>query len=182
MLGDLPEKKRKRIRARYVVPVLLAAPFIAAGVSAAVIASSKATLQVGANSLAAFTLPVGGGTVQHVAAVGGPEQKVVATRLVGRTIVPTAKVAPGEKITVEVTIKRPSWISWLSGKTERVTVTERTPVVHVASRYVTRKPGEPVTVKLNAAATMAGDGDLGGPATAKPLSVPTTTLTLQESA
>jgi peptidoglycan hydrolase-like protein with peptidoglycan-binding domain len=182
MLGDLPEKKRKRIRARYVVPVLLAAPFVAAGVSAAVIASSKATIHVGANSLAAFTLPAGGGTVQHVAAVGGPEQKVVATRVVGRTILPAAKVAPGEKITVEVTIKRPSWISGLSGKTERVTVTERTPVVHVASRYVTRKPGQPVTVKLTAPATMSGHGDLGVPVATKQLPVPSATLKLQEGA
>jgi peptidoglycan hydrolase-like protein with peptidoglycan-binding domain len=182
MLGDLPEKKRKRIRARYVVPVLLAAPFIVAGVSAAVIASSKATIHVGANSLAAFTLPTGGGTVQHVAAVGGPEQKVVATKVVGRTVLPAAKVAPGEKITVEVTIKRPSWISWLSGKTERVTVTERTPVVHVASRYVTRKPGQPVTVKLTAPATMSGHGDLGVPVATKQLPVPSATLKLQEGA
>ena len=49
MLGDQPEIKRKRIRLRYVVPVLVAAPFIAVGVAVAVVASSKASIRIGGN-------------------------------------------------------------------------------------------------------------------------------------
>jgi hypothetical protein len=171
-----------RIRLRYVVPVLVATPFVAAGVSAAIISSSKASIRVGANSLAEITLPTGGGTIEHVAAIGGPEQRVVPVKVEGRTILPAGKVSQGEHISVEVTIKRPGWISWLSGKTERITVAETTPVVHVASRYITRKTGQPVTVKLDSPVSVSGHANLGVPVTTKPLSAPTSALRLQETA
>ncbi len=85
MQGDLFHNQGpgRRIRLRYIVPVLVALPFIAVAAGAALVASSSSSIRPDAHSLARVSLPLGGGTITQVVAIGGREQKVVPVRLVG---------------------------------------------------------------------------------------------------
>jgi lipoprotein-anchoring transpeptidase ErfK/SrfK len=183
MQGDLLHNQgpRRRIRLRYIVPVLVALPFVAVAVGAALVATSSSSIRLDARSLARVSLPLGGGTITQVVAIGGREQKVVPVRLVGHQISPVGELAPGERITVEATIRRPGWISWLAGKTERVKLTETTPVARLTSSFVTRKHGQPVTVGFGAPVTDAGYG-AGTSVKAARLRTPQRLLHLNESA
>ena len=97
MQGDLFHNQgpRRRIRLRYIVPVIVALPFIAIAVGAALVASSSSSIRLDSHSLARVSLPLGGGTITQVVAIGGREQKVVPVRLVGHQILPVGKLAPG---------------------------------------------------------------------------------------
>ena len=96
MQGDLFHNQgpRRRIRLRYIVPVLVALPFVAVAVGAALVATSNSSIRPDAHSLAQVTLPLGGGTITQAVAIGGREQKVVPVRLVGHQILPVGKLAP----------------------------------------------------------------------------------------
>jgi L,D-transpeptidase-like protein/putative peptidoglycan binding protein len=182
MQGDLFHSQGPRSRRlRYIVPVLVALPFIAIAAGAALIATSKSSIRLDAHSLARVSLPLGGGTITRVVAIGGREQKVVPVRLVGHQILPVGKLAPGERITVEATIRRPGWNSWLAGKTERVKLSETTPVVRLTSSFVTRKHGQRVTIGLDAPVTNAGYAAVGASVRAAALRTPQRLLRLNES-
>ncbi len=88
----------------------------------------------------------------------------------------------GERITIQATIRRPGWISWLTGKNEQVKVSETTPVAKLASSFLTRKRGQPVTVDFDDAVAEAGFGGLGANVAAKRLAAPSTSLALNEQA
>jgi L,D-transpeptidase catalytic domain/Putative peptidoglycan binding domain len=182
MQGDLFHNQRpRRRRLRYIVPVLVALPFIAIAVGAALVASSSSSIRLDSHSLARVSLPFGGGTITQVVAIGGREQKVVPVRLVGHQILPVGKLPPGERITVEATIRRPGWNSWLAGKTERVKLTETTPVARLTSSFVTRKAGQPVTIGFDVPVTNAGHGAVGASARAAVLRTPQRQLRFSES-
>jgi len=182
MQGDLFHSQGpRRRRLRYIVPVLVALPFIAVAVGAALVATSSSSIRLDSHALARVSLPLGGGTITQVVAVGGREQKVVPVRLVGHQILPVGKLAPGERITVEATIRRPGWNSWLAGKTERVKLTETTPVVRLTSSFVTRKHGQPVTIGFDAPVSNAGYGAVGASVRAAVLRTPQRQIRLDES-
>jgi peptidoglycan hydrolase-like protein with peptidoglycan-binding domain len=174
-------ERRPRVRLVYVVPAIIAVPIVAAAVAATVIASSKATIRIGANSLAVITLPKGGGTISRVDAIGGREQKVIPVRLVGHQVLPVGELPAGERLTVDVTVRRPGWISWLTGKTEQVKVSETTPVVAVRSNFLTRKAGQPLSVNFTGDVASVGYGPLGSKASARQLASSEKTLTLNET-
>ncbi|HEX3801563.1 MAG TPA: L,D-transpeptidase family protein [Solirubrobacteraceae bacterium] len=164
------------------MPVLVAVPFIVIGGGAALVAVSKPSIKLDAKSLAQVSLPLGGGKITEVVAVGGREQQVVPVKLEGRQVLPAKLIPAGERISVDATIRRPGWISWLTGKTEHVTVTETTPVANLTSSFLTRKRGQPVEVDLDAPVAAAGYGALGSHVAASPLPRPQRTLDLKESA
>jgi hypothetical protein len=57
-------------------------------------------------------------------------------------LTPRTPVAPGEKITLAVTIKRPGWSSWALGDEKHETLTVEAPVAHVTNRWVTAQGGK----------------------------------------
>ena len=183
MTGDIFQNQgpRRRRRSLYLVPVLVVLPFVAVAVFAALVASSSPSIRVGASSLAEVSLPLGGGKVTQVVAVGGREQQVVPVRLEGDQVLPTKAIPAGERVTVEATIQRPGWISWLAGKTERVQVTETTPVAHLASTFITRHGDQPMNVGFSAPVAAAGYGALGRHVSAARLSQPADTLAMTET-
>jgi len=63
------------------------------------------------------------------------------------TLWPRKRLAAGERLTVDVVIRRPSWIGWLVGGTVRRTVTVVTPVAHVQSTLLRPVRGTPVSVR-----------------------------------
>lgn len=163
------------------VPVLVALPFLAIAAGLVLVASSHPSIAVGKNTLAVIKLPRGGGKIVRVIAIGGREQQVVPVKLVGRQVVPTEKLPAGEHLTVQATIRRPGWISWLTGKEEQVQVSETTPVVRLASAFVTHKKGQPVRLDFSAPVVAFGSAEAGAKVTARPLAAPQTSHTLSET-
>jgi hypothetical protein len=53
-------------------------------------------------------------------------------------------------LTVEVTVRRPSWAGWLVGRTERRTFTIETPRARLLGHWLQVKEGAPVTVAFDA--------------------------------
>ena len=72
-------------------------------------------------------------------------------------LTPKVRLTPGEKIDVEVVVRRPGALSWALGDTRREHLTITTPVVHPTSRWVSVPHGSAVTV--------AYDGAVAGEAT-----------------
>ncbi len=183
MQGDPTQNQSTagRSRLRYVVPVLVAVPFLAIAALALLLLTSTPKIEASPTSLAEISLPFGGGRVTQVVATGGREQHVVPVRLEGHQIVPAQKIPAGEQLTVEVTVRRPGWNSWLTGKRETLKLTETTPVAHLTSDFLTRHRGQPVTVSFDSPVATAGHG-AGTQVSAQTLSKPQQTLELRESA
>ena len=182
MLQELPtsQGKTRRIRLRYIVPVLVLLPFMAIAAGLVIVASSHSSIRVGKNTLAAIKLPTGGGHVVRVIAIGGREQKVVPVKLDGRQVVPAVRLPAGEHLTIQVTIKRPGWVSWLTGKDEQVQVSETTPVAKLASAFVTHKAGQPVRLDFSAPIAEFGSARLGSRIATKALAAPASDYDLSE--
>ncbi len=178
----LDSTPRKRIRWFYVVPVVLSIPLIVAIVFGAVVASAKPRIKLSQQGLATITLPYGGGSVQTVSAVGGREQADIPVTMRGRTVWPTEKVQQGERIKVVATIKRPSWISWVAGRTERVSISEVAPVAHLASTYLTHGKGQPLTVRFKEPIRVVGSGALGTDFDPHEISSPSNAVTVNTTA
>ena len=184
MLQELPHNqgRSRRIRPRYVVPVLVALPFMAIAAALVLVATSHPSVRVGRNTLAVITLPSGGGSIARVVAIGGREQQVVPVKLDGHQVVPDQRLAQGERITIQATIRRPGWISWLTGKDEQVQVTETTPRSRLTSAFLTRKAGRQVTVHFRAPVAEFGYGPLGSRVRARPVGRPGSSYALNETA
>ena len=182
MLQDLPYKKvsSRRSPLRYVVPVLVALPFLAIAGVVVYVASSQPGIRAGRTALAVITLPSGGADVTRVVAIGGREQQVIPVRLDGRQVVPVKPLPEGERITVQATVRRPGWISWLTGSTQQVQVTETTPVARLTSTYLTRPQGRPLTVSFDTPVAEVGFGGLGTTVAPKRLSAPARSFALSE--
>lgn len=183
MLQELPTSKDKtrRIRLRYVLPPLVALPFLAIAAGLVVVASSHATIRLSKDTLAVIKLPTGGGHVVRVVAIGGREQKVIPVKLEGRQVVPVDRLPAGEHLTIQATIKRPGWVSWLSGKNEQVQISETTPVAKLASAFVTHKAGQPVKLAFSNPVEEFGSARLGRRVAIKALAAPANSYSLIES-
>ncbi len=184
MQGDPTQNQGSPRRSRivYVVPVLVALPFLAVAAAAVLLLSSKPSLTASKVALAEVSLPVGGGRISEVVATGGREQHVIPVRLVGHEVLPSQKVPAGEAITVEVTIRRPGWNSWLTGKQQTLKLTETTPTAQLTSAFLTRKHGQPVSVSFDTPVAEAGYGALGAKLAARTLSTPQRSVALRETA
>jgi peptidoglycan hydrolase-like protein with peptidoglycan-binding domain len=184
LLQELPtsREKSRRIRLRYIVPVLVLLPFLAVAAGLVTVASSHASIRLGKNTLAMIKLPTGGGQVVRVIAIGGREQKVVPVKLEGRQVVPVDHLPAGEHLTIQATIKRPGWISWLTGKDEQVQVSESTPVAKPTSAFVTHKSGQPVKLAFSEPVAQFGSAALGHKVATKALASPASSYDLTESA
>jgi peptidoglycan hydrolase-like protein with peptidoglycan-binding domain len=116
---------------------------IAVGIAAI---SAKPALAEDSVALAHVTLPFGSGTIEHVSVIGGREQSAIPIYMRDGRIWPKRLLGVHERVTVEVVIKRPGWISWLNGKTARLRLTLLTPGAGLRSQYVTVRTGQPLAV------------------------------------
>jgi peptidoglycan hydrolase-like protein with peptidoglycan-binding domain len=126
--------------------VLLGA--IAAAFAVSALALSKASVSGDSSALAHISLPTTGGTIERVS-VTGPSGKPIPVTVRDDRIWPRRLLAPGEQVSVDVTVRRPGWIGWLAGSSEQVHATLRTPSAAVATRFVTLKRGEPLQVSFD---------------------------------
>jgi hypothetical protein len=139
----------------------VAVPVIVLVVFAALVASSSASLVVDGSALARIKLPLGGASVERLSVIGGREQKVIPVNVENHLIWPDGLIRSGESVTVEAVIKRPGWISWLAGSTERIRLTLKAPVAHLTSQYLTVPSGTPLRVAFRDPVKVVEYGNVG---------------------
>ncbi len=127
--------------------VLLLAIVLVAGV-AIVVASSRATLTSDSSALAAVKFPAGGGTIESVSVATGPHSASVPIELRGDKIWPKPLIPAHQLVSVDVVVKRPGWISWLAGGTQRVHLQLMTPVASLRSHFLTLRSGAPLRLSF----------------------------------
>ena len=91
-------------------------------------------------------MPMGGGTIESVDIVTGPHSARIPAQLNGNTIVPTRTIPAHQMVTVDVTIKRPSWIGWLAGSKQHLQLSLMTPSASLRSHYLTLKNNQPLVL------------------------------------
>lgn len=117
---------------------MLLAVFIvlALGLATAVFLWSGATLAEDTVALAQVKVqPLGGSLVS--ASAFGPDGRRIPLSVSGGRLVPRALVAPGELVTVEVSIRRPRWVAWALGHTRTERLKVRTPESRLTEQWLT---------------------------------------------
>jgi len=152
-----------------------AVALLAAGAAgAALLAWPAGALGGSPSGLAEISLPGFAGQVESVQVVD-PSGKVVPIKLRDGTIVPQARISPGERLTVRANIRRPGWIGWLVGGSVERTATVVAPAAHIRSTLLSPKSGSTVTVRFAEPVSRVAIGRVGkriwGGATTVPLGV-----------
>jgi hypothetical protein len=130
--------------------ISLAVVLVAAGAlaGAALAFWPNASLAADGQALARLDLASFGGHVVglRVRDAGGA---AVPVRLRNGEVWPVGKLAPGQTLRIDVTVKRPSWAGWLVGDTARRTFTLTTPTARVRAQWLTVPAGAPVRVAFD---------------------------------
>jgi peptidoglycan hydrolase-like protein with peptidoglycan-binding domain len=146
-------RRRERAPAPARRPGRLATTALAAAITlalAAVVAlvltvGSQVTLTSDATALARLSLPPFAGSLEHATAYG-PAGKSIPLALEGDRLTPLAALTPGERVTIDVVVRRPGWLSWALGATHREQLTLTAPQAVIASRWLTLAPGQPLRI------------------------------------
>jgi hypothetical protein len=118
------------------------------GFVAAALLWSGATLASDAVALARVEVQPLGGTLESAHA-SGPDGRAIPVSLHDGRLTPRDKLAPGERVSVEVVIRRPGWLGWLIGNERRERLSVRTPVTHLQTRWLTVAADVPVRVAFD---------------------------------
>jgi lipoprotein-anchoring transpeptidase ErfK/SrfK len=167
---------------RFIAVTAVLLPIVAIVAAGVLLTTSKASVESSPTALAQVKLPLGGGTVQRLEAIVGPHAQTVPVRMHGNEIWPAEKIAPGTKVTVIATVRRPSWLSWLAGKTEQVRLTVTAPSAKLSSDFVTRHGQEPLRLHFTAPVRTVSYGSLGSRPATRKLPAPTASIAVPESA
>ena len=133
---------RRSGRGRWMLGAALVAALAVAAAAAFVLSSATASLTPDRTAIARLNLPFGAGTVKSINVVTGPHSQPVPVSLHGGSVIlPNGLVPAGEKLQVQVVVKRPGWISWLSGSNQRLNLTVTTPVASLRSHFITLASG-----------------------------------------
>jgi hypothetical protein len=133
----------------WVVALVLGLVLCAAAVVAAVLAWPKAGVAADGAALARVSLPGFSGHVSSVE-VRSADGRPVPVQLKDGRVWPLRTLDSGERLTVEVAVRRPGWAGWLVGRSERRTFTVETPRAHLLGHWLQVKEGAPVTVAFDA--------------------------------
>ncbi|MBV9716081.1 MAG: L,D-transpeptidase family protein [Solirubrobacterales bacterium] len=148
---------------------------------AVVLASSRPRLTADPVALARVTLPAGGGQIESVSVVTGPHSTPVPAQLRGNRIWPSGLLPSNRPVSIEVVVKRPVWVSWLTGKRERLQLTLSTPAAQPRAEYMTLAPGAPLEVGFTEPVATYAYGS-PGLLVHRTLSAPQASVTLPRSA
>ncbi len=108
---------------------------------------SKPKVQADSAALARVSLPLTGGSIESVRAIGPRGRSIPLIVRDGR-LWPQGTLAPGEPVTLEVAVRRPGWIGWLAGKRFSERIQLQTPVAQLRSRYVTLASNSPLRLSF----------------------------------
>lgn len=115
---------------------------LAAGATVALVfVSARASLSTDPTALAKIGMPLGGGTIQSVSVYTGPHDQPVPVDLRGDQLWPRHLIPAHQLLQIEVLIKRPGWIAWLAGSTERLKLSVMTPSASLRQHYLTLRQG-----------------------------------------
>jgi hypothetical protein len=141
-----PRRWPKRLLVGGIVTLVLAA--MAAFVVSA-FALSGSSIEEDGSSLGKVTTDTFGGDVSSVRATGVKSGEDIPVELKGDRIVPTVQLHPGEQVTVEATVKRPSTVGWLSGSEKKLTMTTTAPAASIVTAWINVKKGKKPYVHFN---------------------------------
>jgi hypothetical protein len=130
------------------------------GSAAAVWAWSGARLAADASALARVELQPLGGTLVRARAFGD-DGRTIPLLVGGGRLTPRVQLMPGERVLVEVVIRRPGWLGWALGSKHLERLTLRAPVAHVSERWLTVRVGSPVRVRFDRSVSAVAAG-VGG--------------------
>ena len=114
---------------------------IAAGIVMA-INWPKASLSSSYTSLGKLTTSGAHQSVLNVA--GSVGQQPISVELQDGEVLPTKDISTGVTTTITVTLQRPSWIAWIAGKTQRLTLTSHTPRARLLDPVAIASSGQSV--------------------------------------
>ncbi len=163
---------------RYVLAGLMLVAIAGVVVAGVALTSAKASLTADSVAIAKIGMPLGGGTIQSISVVTGPHSQPVPVTIRHGKITPDQLISANERLQIQVVVKRPGWISWLAGSTQKLQLTLTTPVASLRSHYVTVPKGGQLRLGFKAPITAYTFGT--GPAHGKRtvLQSPTSVLTL----
>jgi len=126
---------------RYVLAGLMLVAVAAVVVAGITLTSAKASLSADDLAIAKIGMPLGGGSIESVSVVTGPHSQAVPVKITDGKIYPTKRIPANEQLQIQVTVKRPGWISWLAGARQKLQLTLTTPVASLRSHYITVRKG-----------------------------------------
>jgi L,D-transpeptidase catalytic domain len=132
---------------RWFLTVLCLALVVAAAAVAALLAWPSVGVAASTSGLAGISLPGFSGHVERLT-VKDRHGKPLPIVLRGGTVWPRVRLTPGERVTVTVVTRRPSWIGWLVGGHEKRTMTVVAPAARIRSTLLRPKRGTAVTVSF----------------------------------
>jgi hypothetical protein len=150
------------------------------GLAAAVWSWSGATLAADATALARVDVQPFGGTFVRARAFG-PDGHTIQLLVARGRLTPRVQLTPGERVSLEVVIRRPGWLAWALGSRHVERLTLRAPIAHVTERWLTVSAGSPVRVRFDRPVSAAAAG-AGGRLTFRQLDRARRSFTLNRSA
>ena len=155
------ERLAKRRSRRRAILLSFAAIVVAfAAVAAVVIHWSGVTLAGDSTALARLEVQHFGGTVESVRAFGPDGRRIPLAVRNGR-LTPRTLLTPGEKVSVEAVVRRPSWLGWALGHEQREHLSVHAPVAGVSERWLTVRRGSPVRVRFDQPVSTVAFGNPG---------------------
>src|SRR5262245_11359866 len=125
-----PRKRRARRRRRHALVAVLGAVALCAAAWLAVLLLWPAP-SIAEDDAALARVDVGPLGEDVVAAVGADRDGAVGLRLVDGRLWPRQRLPPGERVVVEVTVRRRGPLGWILGDSRRLRLVLRTPEAHV---------------------------------------------------
>ena len=150
------------------------------GSAAAVWAWSGATLAADATALARVDVQPFGGRVVRAQAFG-PDGHTIKLLVRRGRLTPRVQLMPGERVSLEVVIRRPGWLAWALGSSHVERLTLSAPVAHLTDRWLTVSAGSPVRVRFDRSVSAAAAG-AGGRLTFRRLDIARRSFPLSRSA
>jgi hypothetical protein len=140
-------RRRRRRRGRRLLAVLFVLAAAGLALAAGVIWWSGATLAEDSVALARVELQPLAGSLESAKAFGSDGKRIPIKASRGR-LVPQTLLAPGEKVSVVVVVRRPGWLGWALGRDRTERLTLKTPEAHPTERWLTVPTGSPLRVRF----------------------------------
>jgi L,D-transpeptidase-like protein len=138
-----PEAEPRRRRPGLALLAAAAVAVIVIAYAVAAFALSGASVGADSSALARVDVEAFGGTVERVKATG-PNGRPIPVSFHDGRLTPRRDLEPGERVVVEVVVRRPGWIGWVAGSEERKRIVLRAPRAQVGARWLTvAKDGVP---------------------------------------
>jgi hypothetical protein len=126
----------------------------------AAVAWSGVTVAGDSEALAHVTVQPLGGTIEHVEAFG-PGGRRLPLAVAGGRLTPLRQLTPGERVSIDVEVRRPGWLGWALGSQRSEHLTLRAPVAHVTEPWMTVPAGSAVRVSFDRPVSVVAYGSAG---------------------